>query len=255
MNNNTHEQKNSIRNNQFFKYASAKKYLKIFVPGFEFKHDDTNPEDRSKDKFVGRELQFRKLYTWLTSESKSGSYLVTGYRGVGKSLLVKRVVERITREPKAYKEIVFQLAMIFVFLSLFIFTNDFRNWPIAILLLAVACFVVWLLQYSLKIHNLRYDNKVNSLKNHYLFDKDLVAKWFVKQSDKRERKHKRMAITINLGQDNLDERDVLCLITQMVRDKYYVFVHNRQTRPFINSLFYSAASFLVCYIYGHMLST
>ena len=89
------EQPQNIRDGQLFKFASAKRYLKIFVPDFAFSHDDKH-DDRhghnhghkpeTKDKFVGREIQMRKLYTWLTSESKSGSYLITGYRGMGKSL-------------------------------------------------------------------------------------------------------------------------------------------------------------------------
>ena len=79
-----------IRNEKIFKYSSTKKYLKIFVPDFAFKHD--NDDAKGKDKFVGRDVQFRRLYTWLTSESKSGSYLITGYRGMGKSLLVRRVI-------------------------------------------------------------------------------------------------------------------------------------------------------------------
>ena len=115
------EQPQNIRNERLFKFASTKRYLKIFVPDFAFSHDDKHDDRHShnhahkpevKDKFVGREIQMRKLYTWLTSESKSGSYLITGYRGMGKSLLVKRVIELITREPKAYKEVLFQVAMV-----------------------------------------------------------------------------------------------------------------------------------------------
>lgn len=249
MNNNTHEQKNSIRDNQFFKYASAKKYLKIFVPNFAFKHDDTIISNTYKDKFVGREPQFRKLYTWLTSDSKSGSYLVTGYRGVGKSLLVKRVIDSIARESKAYKEVIFQIIIFLVFIASFILFLYTSHWIVSLFLLAAAFVAVIFLNFSLNIHKFNFRNKIKSLKNHYIFDNDLVAKWFVKQFDKRERKHNHMAVTINLGQEILDERDVLCLIAQMVRDKYSVFVHNRQTRPFLNLIFYFLTSLLVCVLY------
>jgi Cdc6-like AAA superfamily ATPase len=109
-----HEQPQNIRDEKLFRFASAKRYLKIFVPDFAFKHDDNNV---GKDKFVGREIQLRKLYTWLTSDSKSGSYLITGYRGMGKSLLVKRVIDMITREPKNYKEVLFQVAMALTILA------------------------------------------------------------------------------------------------------------------------------------------
>lgn len=103
------EQPQHIHKKNIFRYSSSKKYLKVFVPDFAFKHD--NDDEHGKDKFVGRDVQFRRLYTWLTSDSKSGSYLITGYRGMGKSLLVRRVIEVITREPKAYKEAVFLVVL------------------------------------------------------------------------------------------------------------------------------------------------
>ena len=35
-----HEQSQNIRDEKMFRFASAKRYLKIFVPEFAFKHDD-----------------------------------------------------------------------------------------------------------------------------------------------------------------------------------------------------------------------
>lgn len=34
-----HEQPQNIRDEKLFRFASAKRYLKIFVPEFAFKHD------------------------------------------------------------------------------------------------------------------------------------------------------------------------------------------------------------------------
>ena len=59
------EQSQNVRDKRLFKFASAKRYLKIFVPDFSFSHDDNNT---GKDRFVGREIQLRKLFTWLTSD-------------------------------------------------------------------------------------------------------------------------------------------------------------------------------------------
>ena len=44
------EQQQNIRDKSFFRFTSAKRYLKVFVPGFAFKHDDNN---KGKDRFVG----------------------------------------------------------------------------------------------------------------------------------------------------------------------------------------------------------
>lgn len=144
------EQSQNIRDKQLYKYSSSKRYLKIHVPDFAFKHDDNNI---GKDKFVGRELQIRKLYTWLTSNSKSGSYLVTGYRGMGKSLLVKRVIDMISREPKAYKEVAFQIAMILTLVACYIgIVIDQKilpnKWLIINVIAAVAFVIVVFLEIS-----------------------------------------------------------------------------------------------------------
>ena len=58
-----HKQPQKIRDEKMFRFASAKRYLKIFVPDFAFKHDDNNV---GKDKFVGREIQLRKPYSCLS---------------------------------------------------------------------------------------------------------------------------------------------------------------------------------------------
>lgn len=112
---------NPIRDNRFFKYASSKRYLKFFVPEFAFKHDNSFD---GKDKFVGRDVQIRRLFMWLTSTSRSGSYLITGYRGMGKSVLVRRVLHNITREQVQWPEFVFKLSIICLFVACFFYSNQ-----------------------------------------------------------------------------------------------------------------------------------
>ena len=180
------EQRQNIRNKNFFKYSSTKKYLKIFVPDFAFKHD--NDDAHGKDKFVGREVQFRRVYTWLTSESKSGSYLITGYRGMGKSLLVKRVIEVITREPMAYKEIIFLLAAVCIFLSSFAVAKmdlltKLGGWvkPLCIALPFLAVILVLGIHISKIINQYWFEKGRRKLPNYHLFDKEFVSKFFVKR--------------------------------------------------------------------------
>lgn len=235
------EQQQNIRNKEFFKYSSTKKYLKIFVPDFAFKHD--NDDAKGKDKFVGREVQFRRLYTWLTSDSKSGSYLITGYRGMGKSLLVRRVIEIITREPRAYKEILFLLAVVCIFLSSFAVANKEIlskriDWviPLCIILTILAIVIVLGIHISKIINHYWFEQERRKLRNYHLFDKEFVSKFFVKRKDRRERRFEIMSITINLGQEVLHERDVLSIMAQNIYEKYHKFVYNRQNRPFLSLL-------------------
>lgn len=217
-----------------FRFASAKRYLKIYVPDFAFKHDD---DSRGKDKFVGREIQLRRLYTWLTSDSKSGSYLITGYRGMGKSLLVKRVIEMIAREPKAYKEVLFQICMVLVIAACFFgigLREDKTYIPLAVGMLVVAVLIVLLLELSKQWNYVLYEWRIRRLPLHRIFDKDMIAKVWLKMLDRRGRKYNTIAVTVNLGQEVLHERDVLSLIAQHVREKYSRFVRNRQNRPFVS---------------------
>lgn len=222
-----HEQSQNIRDEKLFRFASAKRYLRIFVPDFAFKHDDNNV---GKDKFVGREIQLRKLYTWLTSDSKSGSYLITGYRGMGKSLLVKRVIEMITREPKNYKEVLFQVAMGLTLVACYVGVEMHLKW-ISVALLAIAALIVAALELSKQWNHVLYELRIRKLPLYHIFSKDMVAKVWLKMRDRRNRKYGTIAVTVNLGQEVLHERDVLSLIAQSVRERYSRFVHNRQNRP------------------------
>lgn len=221
------EQQQNIRDKSLFRFASAKRYLKVYVPGFAFKHDDNN---KGKDRFVGREIQLRRLYTWLTSDSKSGSYLITGYRGMGKSLLVKRVIEMITREPKAYKEVLFQFGMILTIIASYAWIEMKMKW-LSIVLLLLALLLVAILELSKQWNHVLYEWHIRKFPLHNLFNRDMIAKVWLKMRDRRKRKYDTIAVTINLGQEVLHERDVLSLIAQNVREKYSQFVHNRQNRP------------------------
>ncbi len=229
------EQSQNIRDKHLYKFASSKKYLKIHVPDFAFKHDDNNV---GKYKFVGRELQIRRLFTWLTSDSKSGSYLITGYRGMGKSLLVKRVIDMITREPKAYKEFMFQVAIVLTLVACFIGVVVGKSiFDKSIVILgSVALFIVALLEISKRINQILFEYNVRKVPFHHIFDKNMIAKFWLKNKDRRNRKYSNIAITVNLGQEVLNERDVLSLIAHSIREKYYKFVHNRQNRPLTSYL-------------------
>lgn len=236
------EQQQNIRNKRLYKYSSSKRYLKIHVPDFAFKHDDNNV---GKDKFVGRELQIRKLFTWLTSDSKSGSYLITGYRGMGKSLLVKRVIDMISREPKAYKEVMFQLAMVLTLAACFI-GIVVGEWGLSTIIVIVSLVLVAILEVSKQINEILFEYNVRKVPLHHIFDKDMIAKVWLKNKDRRSRKYSNIAITVNLGQEVLNERDVLSLIAHNIREKYYKFVHNRQNRP-ITSFVCIIASGLIAF--------
>lgn len=238
-----------VRDNEHFRFSSAKNYIKFFVPGFAFRHDN---QFKGKDKFVGRELQFRKLFLWLTSDSLSGSFLVTGYRGMGKSLLVSRVLHKICRPQKEWKELVFKAAELLAFLSCFIFLVV-KNWnvndsyfTIGIWAAVVSGLFIVALWLSKVLGPLRLWYKTIRWQWGHRFNKDHLAKFVLKMDDGRERRQWRVPIQINLGQEVLNEHDVLGIIAQNVKEKYCQFVRNKQNRPVLAFVSVLAVSLIVC---------
>lgn len=221
-------EKPTMRDKKLFRLASMKRNIRIHVPGFAFKHDG---DIKGKDTFVGRDVQSRRLFMWLTSQSKSGSYLVTGYRGMGKSLLVKKVMRMIIREPHAYKETLFQASMFLCLLFFFLHTHcGFTNWFVFSLL--ILSFAIAVALYINKIYyKLNFDWKTLKIPNHHLFDREIINKTYWSKNDKRHRENHRINISVNLGQESLSEHDVLSILAQSIRDKYSQYVHDRQNRP------------------------
>lgn len=241
--------KQKVRDNEHFRFSSVKNTIKFFVPGFAFRHDN---QFKGKDKFVGRELQLRKLFLWLTSDSLSGSFLVTGYRGMGKSLLVSRVLYKICRPQKEWKELVFKAAELLAFVSCFTLFVV-KNWNVnnfystigvwAAVISGLCIVVLWL---SKVLGPLRLWYKTIRWQWGHRFNKDHLAKYVLKMDDGRDRRQWRVPIQINLGQEVLNERDVLGIIAQNVREKYCQFVRNKQNRPLLAFVSVMVVIILTC---------
>lgn len=82
-------------------YNSFIKDIWLELPDYKFKHDIIKESDRQE--FVGRNEIQNRLYAYLDTESKSGAYLITGYRGMGKTSFVNRVIHRYEKEYKDKK--------------------------------------------------------------------------------------------------------------------------------------------------------
>lgn len=76
----------------------------IFLPLPDYKFDH-GPNDKGKEnpKFIGRKKIIEKLQLLLDKKNtigKNGAYLVTGYRGMGKTSLVRESIRRINAKAK-----------------------------------------------------------------------------------------------------------------------------------------------------------
>lgn len=88
-----------------YNHASSK-IKKIYIPlsGFRYFHKPSDV-DEVDPRFVGRERILQTLKNWLRASNgnDSGSYLITGYRGMGKSSLVGKVIHDLVEEQKKEK--------------------------------------------------------------------------------------------------------------------------------------------------------
>lgn len=86
--------------NTYEKLSSKVKRIIIPLPDFKFFHRTSCSTD-SDDRFVGRRNIIDKLKNWLdvpsgaTGKDFTGSYLITGYRGMGKTSFVSRVIDEL----------------------------------------------------------------------------------------------------------------------------------------------------------------
>jgi len=124
------------------------KKLRIELPHFSFSHSSS--EEESQHTFVGRKQIRKKLKKLVeATDDKTGVYLVTGNRGVGKTSLVNKVISQTSLQPDS---IFFKnLNYLFILISAVIGTQfclqefgispiKFNNTFWIILILGVVCF-------------------------------------------------------------------------------------------------------------------
>lgn len=77
-------------------YNSKVKRINLPIPSFEYVHKSWFSKrlgSATPGFMIGRDRIIEKLKTWLTKEkTDGGSYLITGYRGMGKTCFVDRVL-------------------------------------------------------------------------------------------------------------------------------------------------------------------
>lgn len=232
------------------KYSSLIRPIKIFLPT---QGEKEKIEEHKYDDFVGRERLMEKLFNWLSDKNKeSGSYLVTGFRGMGKTVLVDRVVGKLTREVNEKSEPWWLLLSLLpvIIMGVWVaikprikdFFSDSWYWVAFVLFVWFAAVVAL------------YYNDINKYKrikkkarrkypNQDKFDKANVDKMSRGKNDDYDSRHYRnIKISINLGHEVLKERDVLSMIATSVRDKYKAFVRSSIPHLIIKSSVVMAVS-------------
>lgn len=83
------------------KFYSNMRSMIIPLYGFKGFHHANN-SGKDIDEFIGRTSIVDKLKAWLRDSGKkyAGAYLVTGYRGMGKSSFVHKSIQELKEENK-----------------------------------------------------------------------------------------------------------------------------------------------------------
>lgn len=85
-------------------YSSRNKRINILLEHFRYYHQPSSEGDVDP-KYIGRRNPEHQLRNWLeTEETHHGVYLITGYRGMGKSSLVGKVLYDLKKENDKRKK-------------------------------------------------------------------------------------------------------------------------------------------------------
>ncbi len=245
-------------------YSGRVKDLFIPLPYFQFFHKSSS-EEEIDPKFIGREEIGRQLTEWLEN-GYAGSYLVSGYRGMGKSSFVGKVLNDITDTDKTkckWSSYCFVGISICFFVAVFFVTFCFiykdrapfhRLVDIANSIVAVSLAIMLLLRVVLCFINKekrvsKVEKKIRKVIEEQFAregvrDKDELQRKvesFYKQNadwlkdvygvNVRKKDKRRIVIKINLGHEILNERDVLSMIAKRLHKEYDTYIHDDYINP------------------------
>lgn len=145
-------------------YSSKIKNIYIELYNYSYFHSPAGLK-KVYNRFVGRDRIIEKLKSILTnSETRSGAYLVTGFRGMGKTSLVRKVLAEI--KGNQYYSLFKHVRIYFFLLIIALFKNNpfgidaaWIDFALAILLLLALWYLTWhdRLRPNLKGYYQRYE--------------------------------------------------------------------------------------------------
>jgi hypothetical protein len=101
-----------MKTNDYSDFSAKTKKVFIELPNYGFYHGPSTAKNKD-NRVIGREGIIKRLTDIITnSESRTGAYLVTGYRGTGKSSLVNHVISNIT-QPSSYRSRIGRVLFLF----------------------------------------------------------------------------------------------------------------------------------------------
>lgn len=248
------------------KYSSRLKRVNVPIPSFEYVHKSWFSKHRqavSPGFMIGRDRIIEKLKTWLTKEkSNGGSYLITGYRGMGKTCFVDRVLYELVGEPCFWTNLFGLFIFLCIGIGLYILVGQVKDegwnsiptesWNLDLcgLYLAIGgVFLLWCIRkqfylrekmkkYAYRIAvGLRFVHRHKKMYDLWGFLKIMKLMWtgmtakewdrinnLVYSANVKNKRYSQICISVNLGQEILDERSILCVLTSQLYHKYRSYV-------------------------------
>ena len=194
--------KNKEQRNIYEAYYSSKiKRITIPIPGFK-KYNRTVTEE-GDDEYIEREPIMSQLLDWLKEEHNfTGACLVTGYRGMGKSSFVGKVLSKLTSEKLQWKHAPFLLKFLWLVVFIIYYTYYFNIESINQTPVYIWFFLICTL----------------AVIAYYLF-------LYLKKNLKKQ-KFIYHAIKINVGREVYNEKDILFLLTKNVYQQFLDYYKN-----------------------------
>lgn len=213
-----------IQNDLHRRFSSGAKYILLHLNNYRFSKN--NPD---KDgPYIHREHLENRLESWLLNSSKSGSYLVSGYRGMGKSSLVDKVLSKISKELQPSLERWWNIATLILFALSAVYVCHPTIHPI--LATGVYFAIILVIAFINALNRVKHEVGVGAFPNGHIFSKEKIRKILV-HFDKSEQSYRRISIKINLGKEVLNAKDVMCLIATHIRNRYRDYLETRHNRP------------------------
>lgn len=215
-----------IQNDLHRRFSSGAKYILLHLNNYRFSKN--NPDQDGP--YIHREHLENRLESWLLNSSKSGSYLVSGYRGMGKSSLVDKVLSKITKELHPDLERWWNVASLLLFMLSAVYVCHPTIYPI--LAVGVYLVIIFVIAFVNTLNRVKQEVSIDAFPNGHIFSKEKIRK-ILSHFDKREQSYRRISIKINLGKEVLNAKDVMCLIATHIRNRYREYLDTRHNRPLI----------------------